>query len=219
MRARPGCGARAADDHRELDLVVELARDDGVVEHRLVRADHRVRGLQEELRLFLVDLRLLVAVIPVVLSRVEDDRGDERCEQPHRRRARASPSGLCSLVAAQASLGDRRRRRTPPCHRKQQVDDGVAVDGADGGRPPVSTTSLARPCRGTRRREARERPAHAGTASGRRATSASRGRARSLGSRVGGAVPDRTGCPSSRPPSSATHSPGRTRKRLSGCSS
>ena len=73
--------ARLADDHRQFDLVIELLRDDGVEDHRVAGADHGQRRFEEELGIVLLNRRLLLTVIPVVLTAVEDDRGQERREQ------------------------------------------------------------------------------------------------------------------------------------------
>ena len=73
--------SRFSDHDRQLHLVVELLRDHRVIDDRLVGADDRERGLQEELRIVLLNGGLLVTMIPVVLAGVEDGGRNEGCDQ------------------------------------------------------------------------------------------------------------------------------------------
>ena len=81
--------ASLAEDHRQLELVVELFRQMLRIDDRLVRADDGVHVLEEEDpgsdRVGPIDALGLLFMLAVVAGRVEELPWHDRGEQPHLR--------------------------------------------------------------------------------------------------------------------------------------
>ena len=113
-----------ADDDRKLGFVVQLPGDLRLVDDVVVWAVGALLELDEELGFLALDHRLLVPMIPVVLSRAQNDRGLNGREQ-------LGPGQAAAALAAAAAVADRLARKAqaaiPGFDERDRVGERAAV--------------------------------------------------------------------------------------------